>query len=90
MGTTENDLGIKVDGNVITNKQLVADHFNEFFINVAFIMKQTPKPSYFEKYNCTVFNVAVIIQLFRSLCCHVVCNVRVSCKANEVKNQLMV
>ena len=34
-GSTESCLGIKVNENFITNEQVVADLFNEFFINVA-------------------------------------------------------
>ena len=35
MESTENVLGINVDEHVITDEQGIADHFNEFFVNVA-------------------------------------------------------
>ena len=49
-GSAENiSVGIKVDEQVITNEQVIADHFNELFINVAANLKQPLKPSNFEK-----------------------------------------
>ena len=49
-GSAENiSVDIKVDEHVITNEQVIADHFNEFFINVAANLKQPLKPSNFEK-----------------------------------------
>ena len=44
-------LGIKNEQQVITNEQAIADHFNDFFINVASNLKQPLKPSNFEKLN---------------------------------------
>ena len=98
-GNTENELGITVDEHVIINEQLTADHFNEFFVNVAFNLKQTQIPSYFEKKNWTVLNVLddvsfdiplihLYYSAFRSLYRHVVCNIPISCKANGIRNQL--
>ena len=62
MESTENAFGIKVDEQVITNEQMIADHFNEFFINIAsnlkFSLKQPVKPSQFEKlYNFIISKV---------------------------------
>ena len=48
-GVAENILGIKNEEQVITNAQVIADHFNDFFINVASNLKQPLKPSNFEK-----------------------------------------
>ena len=50
-GSAENILGIKHGEQVITHEKLIADHFNEFFINVASDLKQPLKPSNFEKLN---------------------------------------
>ena len=50
-GAAENILGIKDEEQVITNEQVIADHFNDFFINVASNLKQPLKPSNFEKLN---------------------------------------
>ena len=50
-GSAENILGIKHGEHVITHEKLIADHFNEFFINVASDLKQPLKPSNFEKLN---------------------------------------
>ena len=49
MESTENAFGIKINEQVITNEQMIADHFNEFFINIASNLKQPLKPSHFEK-----------------------------------------
>ena len=51
MESTENAFGIKINAQVITNEQMIADHFNEFFINIASNLKQPLKPSQFEKLN---------------------------------------
>ena len=52
-GSAENiSVGIKVDEHVITNEQVIADHFNEFSIihvNVAANLKQPFNPINFEK-----------------------------------------
>ena len=50
-GSAENILGIKHGEQVITHEKLIADHFNEFFINVGSDLKQPLKPSNFEKLN---------------------------------------
>ena len=50
-GAAENILGIKNEEQVITNQQVIADHFNDFFIKVASNLKQPLKPSNFEKLN---------------------------------------
>ena len=47
--STENAFGIKINEQVITNEQMIADHFNEFFINIASNLKQPLKPSQFKK-----------------------------------------
>ena len=39
MESTENALGIKVDELVITNEQVIAGHFKEFFVNLASELK---------------------------------------------------
>ena len=51
IGSAEDVLGIIVDEHVIKNEQVIADHFNKFFINVASKLKQPLKPSHFEKLN---------------------------------------
>ena len=49
MESTENAFGIKINEQVITNEQMIADHFNDFFINIASNLKQPLKPPHFEK-----------------------------------------
>ena len=51
MESTENDIDTKVDEHVITNEQVIADHFNEFFVNAASKLKQPLKPPKFIKMN---------------------------------------
>ena len=51
MESTESAFGIKINEQAITNEQMMADHFNEFFINIASNLKQPIKPSHFEKLN---------------------------------------
>ena len=51
MESTENAFGIRINEQVITNEQIIADHFNKFFINIASDLKQPLKPSHFEKLN---------------------------------------
>ena len=40
MESTENAFGIKINEQVITNEQMIADHFNDFYINIASNLKQ--------------------------------------------------
>ena len=42
---------IKVDEQVITKEQVIADNFNEILVNIASNLKQPLKPSNFEKLN---------------------------------------
>ena len=51
MESTKNAFGIKINEQIITNEQMIADHFNEFFINIASNLKQPLEPSHFEKLN---------------------------------------
>ena len=56
MRSAEDALGIQVDEHVITNEQIIADHFNKFFINVTSKLKQQLKPSNFEKLNSYIIS----------------------------------
>ena len=51
MDSSDVAFGIKINEQVITNEQMIADHFNKFFINMASNLKQQLKPSHFEKLN---------------------------------------
>ena len=51
MESTENAFGIKINEQVILSEKMIADHFNEFFINIASNLKQPLKPSHIEKLN---------------------------------------